>query len=116
MSKKHKCYENNERDYMIRSLSTIMVLTISLVVSTITLVIPFSSVSAFSSHASDEHCSSRGAAGTDLNPNCFGGRIPSCSSNGQDEGKAGCRDQGTCVNNQPNDKRKTGPTPVCPFD
>lgn len=98
-------------------LFAVMTLTIGLAVFSITLQIPFATVSAFSSKgAPEQSCSPNGVSGTDLNPNCIGGRIPSCSSNGEDEGKAGCRDQGTCDNHQPNDKRKSGSTPACAIE
>ena len=91
-----------------------MTLTVSLVASTITLVSPFMPVNAFSSKGTPEQsCSAKGASGTDLNPNCIGGRIPSCTSPDKEDA-AGCRDQGTCVINQ-HDKRKIDSTPACPF-
>jgi len=97
-------------------LFTIITLTIGLAISTITLVSPLVSVNAFSSKGSpDQSCSPNGVSGTDVNPNCVGGRLPNCTAHNKDDA-SGCRDQGTCQNNQPNDKRKTGPTPACPFE
>jgi hypothetical protein len=101
---------------MIRSLVllAIIILTISVAISTITLVTPFMPVSGFSSKGSPEQsCSPNGVSGTDVNPNCIGGRLPSCTAHNKDSA-AGCRVQGTCE--VTNGKRKIESTPACVFN
>lgn len=96
-------------------LFTIMILTISVSVSTVTLVTPVISVSAFSSKGTPEQsCSPNGVSGTDVNPNCIGGRLPSCTAKNKEDA-FGCRLIGTCELRH-NDKRKIDSTPACVFN
>jgi hypothetical protein len=51
---------------------------------------------------------------TSQNPNCYGGKLPNCVSNGNTEGSAGCRNQGTC--SEPDASgRPFYSTPSCPY-
>jgi hypothetical protein len=58
--------------------------------------IPVTTVFAFSDNTSpSQSCSPPGLehSSTGQNPNCFGGRIPNCVSNGNAEGSSGCENQ-----------------------
>lgn len=75
----------------------IATMAIAMVISSITLAMPFLPANAFSSNPPPpQSCFPPGIdhSHTGQNPNCYGGRIPSCNSNGNTEGSSGCRNVG----------------------
>ncbi|HJU77972.1 MAG TPA: hypothetical protein VJ599_00205 [Nitrososphaeraceae archaeon] len=94
----------------------VMTFTIGMTMSTIALVAPFVPASAFSDNEPPEQsCFPPGVehSSTSQNPNCYDGRIPNCVAD-QEEGTAGCRNQGTC--SEPTNSNRNEETPACPED